>query len=278
MALPSAALRQRRGSAARYTGLALLAATLWLACSTRGPAFADGGAGAALGHLDEALAQITSLQAQVEAGQVVPNFGSKAQEIVTKACSNAGSAAPELEQAIDGALQGLFLRQAALLREEVAKSFGSKAEIDAPAQADKQFLAAARDLVRPGSGWSLEHERGQLRASMEDNLRRGAALLEERARAAQVQQSTVEVISKLQEQMEHLAAKVQSARGGGSPWVLSTSYRIPNTPFQVVGRYEQGRANVELNLTPDKSPLNTQASFVEGIGPANIGVSFNLGL
>jgi len=93
-----------------------------------------------------------------------------------------------------------------------------------------------------------------------------------------VQQATIEVIAKLQEKMEQLAAKVQSARGGGSPWVLSTSYRIPNTPLQVVGRYEQGRANVELNLTPDKNPLNSDASFVEGIGPANIGVSFNLGL
>ena len=28
----------------------------------------------------------------------------------------------------------------------------------------------------------------------------------------------------------YILRQVQSARGGGSPWVLSTSYRIPNTP------------------------------------------------
>lgn len=43
---------------------------------------------------------------------------------------------------------------------------------------------------------------------------------------------------------------------GSSPFVLSTSYRIPKTPLQFVSRYEQGRANIMLTLTPDKEPWN----------------------
>merc|ERR1711972_1156040 len=109
-------------------------------------------------------------------------------------------------------------------------------------------------------------------------MRRKAAIAEEQARAARMQQATLSVIGKLQAQMVQLQQKVAGARSGGSPWVLSTSYKIPNTPLQIVGRYEQGRANVELNLTPDKDPSKSGASFAEGIGPANIGVSFNLGI
>ena len=168
-----------------------------------------------------------------------------------------------------------------------------------------------------------------------------AALAEERARAALVQRSTIEVIGRLQdsksdswsfymwlvathvtypfwcglslslmnlqEQMEDLASKASAYRAlaahqtvfqrctvvfdrlldllippqvskcrvqmysfawrvtlsvtapwgdGSSPFVLSTSYRIPKTPLQFVSRYEQGRANIMLTLTPDKEPWN----------------------
>ncbi|CAE7464146.1 unnamed protein product [Symbiodinium natans] len=105
-----------------------------------------------------------------------------------------------------------------------------------------------------------------------------AALMEERARAAVLQRSTVAVIGRLQEQMEELAMKAQSVRDGNSPFVLSTSYRIPNTPLQFVSRYEQGRANIELTLTPDKDPTKSEGGFAESIGPANIGVSFDVGV
>lgn len=95
-------------------------------------------------------------------------------------------------------------------------------------------------------------------------------------------------LDSVQEQMEDLAAKAQAYRSmalkmnwnpcprgprgqrgigtatfynlvvrlssgdGSSPFVLSTSYRIPKTPLQFVSRYEQGRANIMLTLTPDK--------------------------
>ncbi|CAK9038267.1 Hypothetical protein (Fragment), partial [Durusdinium trenchii] len=122
-----------------------------------------------------------------------------------------------------------------------------------------------------------------------------AALAEERARAALVQRSTIEVIGRLQdepmgfsstrsssslgsleEQMEELAAKAQAYRDGSSPFVLSTSYRIPKTPLQFVSRYEQGRANIMLTLTPDKDPTKSDGGFASAVGPANIGISFDV--
>mmetsp|Transcript_33268 Transcript_33268/g.105324 ORF Transcript_33268/g.105324 Transcript_33268/m.105324 type:complete len:292 (+) Transcript_33268:86-961(+) len=232
-----------------------------------------------LSVLDEAVAEIGALQEQVEAGQVLPDFGQQAQELVESAASRAGTAAAEVELALDGALQALFLRQAALLRAQVAAGFKEGGcQLDALARADRDFVARAQALVRPGSGWDFGPERAALRTMLGGSLRRSAALVEERARAAQAQRATIDVIGRLQGQMEQLQQKVQGARGGGSPWVFSTSYRLPNTPLQLAGRYEQGRANVELSLTPDKNPTDSEASFVDGIGPANLGVSFNLGI
>lgn len=228
--------------------------------------------------LGEALAQVADLKSQVDANGVVPNFGTKAQAIVDQAVSRAGSAAAEMENAVDGALKPLFLRQAALVRQKADASIEAAGEGDAVLRADKEFRHRAQELLRPGGSWSLDLECGHLGGALEASERQKAAIAEEQARAARLQQATLGVISKLQVQMEQLQQKVAGARSGSSPWVLSTSYKIPSTPLQIAGRYEQGRANIELNLTPEKDPTSSDASFVEGIGPANLGISFNLGV
>merc|ERR1712216_308455 len=98
-------------------------------------------------------------------------------------------------------------------------------------------------------------------------------------------QSTIEVVGKLQSQLDaiqkQLEVSSQTLRVGGSsggPWALTTAYRIPKTPLTLLGRYQGGRADVELSLSPDKDPANSQAGFVAGLGPANLGISFNDGL
>lgn len=229
--------------------------------------------------LDEAFSQLAALQEAVDAGKVIPKFGERAQEVVSRALGAAGSMAPEVERAMDGALEALFLRQTAIIRAEVVASFaGAVQQPDALEMADESFVQQTQALRRPGSSWNLEPDRQELKSVLSRTLRRSAALSEERARAAQMQQATVEVIGKLQEQMEQLQQKVQGARGGGSPWVLSTSYRVPKTPLEISGKYEQGRANIELTLTPDRVSSDSESGFMSGIGPANLGVSFNLGI
>lgn len=263
----------------------LLGVVLWLGRHVRlgctlTPSASGGGQGdSATGALSDALDGIEALRQQVDGGAVIAGFGDRCQELVGKALQRAGQAGPEMEMTLDRVLYALFLRQAATLREQIANKFeGASAQAGALEQADQQLVTAAQPLLRRGSRWNLEPERAALRMQLEQSLRRGAAIDEERARAARLQQVTISVIGKLQEQMEQLVQKVQGMRGGStSPWVFSTSYRVPNTPLQLAGRYEQGRANVELSLTPDKNPSDSDAS-INGAGPANIGVSFNLGI
>lgn len=242
------------------------------------------GEAAVVQALQEAMSALQPLASQVEAGNVVPGFGERARSIVSKARARAGPSGSYVERAVEGLLEPLFLTQVYLLRQRAADeveailSSGTRPPMDVIDQAERRFKDSAADLVPSQENrWSLEPERAALRRGLLRRLQQGAAIIEERARTARVQRITMEVIGKLQDQMDQLQQKVQGARGGGSPWVLSTSYRIPKTPLQVVGRYEQGRANLELNLSPEKDPTNSDSGFA-GIGPANLGVSFNLAL
>jgi len=233
------------------------------------------GAAAISDTLSKVQGAIQPLEAQVEGGHIVPKFGAKAHSIISALIN---STAAELTPAADGMLQALFLRQLVLLRQQMAAKFEKNSRpAEAVVQADTQFVAQAQELKRPGSDWSYDQERYALRAFLESGFRRDAALKEERQWAMEAQQSTVEIIARLQSQMEVLQQKVQSMRAG-SPWFLSASYRVPGTPFQLIGRYQQGRGNVELSLSPDKDPANSEAGFVEGFGPANLGVNFNVGV
>jgi len=233
--------------------------------------------GAVADLLSLAEAGLRPLREKVVSGQIVPKFGEQAQAVLADVVERAGAGA-EIERAVDAKLQALFLRQLALLRQQIASKIrkASSRSPQAVSQADEQFVAQAEELRRPGSSWSYEQDRYALRATIEGSFRRDAVLAEERQLAAQSQQSTVEVISRLQGQMENLQQRVQHMRSG-SPWFLSSSYRIPGTPIQLIGRYQQGRGSVELNLSPDRDPVTAQAGFVKGVGPANVGMNANFG-
>lgn len=238
----------------------------------------DDGAAEFVAALEAALKELEPLQDQVDSGHIIPKFGEKAQAILGKAVSKAGSTGAELERAIDAKLQILFLQQLALLRQQLAAKFDrGNQPAEALAKMDMQFVSEAKDLTRPGSSWNSEPERYALRAMLEGGLRRDAALNKEQAKVAMSQQATVEVIGRLQNQMESMQERLKALRAG-APVVVSASYRIPGTPFQLIGRYQQGRANIELNLSPDRDPANAEAGFVAGIGPANVGTTINVGM
>lgn len=232
------------------------------------------------GIVAEVNSALRPLQEQIDSGHVVAKYGEKAQGILLAAVQRAGAAGPQLHRAIDAMLQSLFLRQLAILRKHTAANFlkiGSLRALEAMMQADTQFVSQAEELKRPGSSWSFEQERYALRAVLQGSFEREAWLLEEKDLAALAQQSTTEVIGRLQAQMESLQQKVQHLRAG-SPWFLSSTYRIPGTPLSLIGRYQQGRANIEINLSPDRDPVNAQAGFVEGFGPGNLGAGLTLAI
>ncbi|CAK8986444.1 unnamed protein product [Durusdinium trenchii] len=236
---------------------------------------------AEMGAMDQLLgsveASLQPLREEVASGHIIPKFGERAQSVVSSAVQKAGSAGAEVENVVDAMLQELFLQQLVLLRQQTAAKFGKASRpVEAVTQADQQFVTQAEELKRPGSTWSYEVDRYALRAVLEGSFRREAAYADEHRIAARSQQSTVEIISRLQGQMENLQMRLQHMRAG-QPWFISSSYRIPGTPLTMIGRFQQGRASIELNLAADRDPVTAEAGFVRGVGPANLGVSANFG-
>lgn len=231
-----------------------------------------------MSSIQEAMKDIGAMQVSVDAGRILPKFGSKCQRIIADAMSRAGGADGGLDRYLDGPLHALFLRQLAMLRERVARRFEADRRLDtAVERAERTFVAAAQDLVRPGSEWSYEAQRDELVTSLREALASEAVVQQERYHNKQSQRITADIISKLQGQMEALGDKLPGA-GGGSPWVFWTSYRVPGTPFHVSGKYRQGRTNIQLSLSPNKDPANAEAGFVEGLTPQNLGLSLNVGV
>ncbi|CAE8584004.1 unnamed protein product [Polarella glacialis] len=226
-----------------------------------------------------ALDKVAKLRKEVDGDRVVRKYGQKAQGILRSLAESTGSAAPEVEAAVDGTLRALYLRQLALVQHRLVDKFmRSTSRPDAAlAQADKLFVSAANDLLRPESDWSFESSREALRVELEDALRQESALAKERSRAAQTQRATADLIGKIQKQMEQIGEKVKGA-GAGSPTAWWTSYQLPRTPFKISGRYQEGRTNIQLNLARAQDPGNAEAGFVAGLTPQNLGLSLNIGL
>eukprot|EP00406_Dinophysis_acuminata_P078181 CAMPEP_0179262166 /NCGR_PEP_ID=MMETSP0797-20121207/27232_1 /TAXON_ID=47934 /ORGANISM="Dinophysis acuminata, Strain DAEP01" /LENGTH=288 /DNA_ID=CAMNT_0020970303 /DNA_START=11 /DNA_END=873 /DNA_ORIENTATION=- len=230
----------------------------------------------AAGILSDMQSAILPLQRRVDSGHIVPRFGDKAYSMIVTLSHRVGASGSHFVSAMDSMLHVLFMQQLLLLRQQLVAKFERAAPpMDAVSKADGEFVRQAQELRRPRSQWSFEHERHVLSAILQSTFRRDADLAEEQELAAQTQQSTVHIISRLQGQMEALQRRLQAMRAG-SPWMLSASYRIPRTPVQLVGRYQQGRANLELSLRGDGDPLNAEAGFVEGLGPVNLGVTLNV--
>lgn len=223
-----------------------------------------------------ALSKVSRLRQEVDRNRIVPKYGQKSQAILHSLSESIKAA--DAEAAVDGLLHALFLRQLSSIQQKLTDKFLHARDFtSAISKADKLFVAATKDLIRPESSWSVEAARQALRAELGDALQQEALLAEEQSRAAQTQRATADVIGKIQKQMEQLGEKMKGA-GTGSPWALWTSYHLPGTPFQVSGRYQDGRANIELNLAPANDPANGEAGFVEGVTPQNLGLSLNLGM
>merc|ERR1719264_2499827 len=76
---------------------AALALGLLVTRARLGPAFQgkEEDAPDALGSLDNALSQVSTLQERVDAGNVIPKFGEEAAEVVSRAGKDAGNVIPK---------------------------------------------------------------------------------------------------------------------------------------------------------------------------------------
>ncbi|CAK9062616.1 unnamed protein product [Durusdinium trenchii] len=225
--------------------------------------------------LETAWSEVQKLSAEVDRDRIVPNFGKKAQAILKQLEERLGSSS-DIAVAIDGALEALFLRQLLLVEEKLGKRYLHTAPAKALEKAEKSFSEAAKELLRPDSEWSYEPAQKDFSNDFAQALRHQVSLSHERMRTAQTQRATADVIGKIQKQLDSFADKLRGTTSG--PWSLWTSYRLPGTPIQVSGRYQDGRTNVMFDLVPNKDPANAEAGFVDGLTPQNLGLSLNVGI
>ena len=57
------------------------------------------------------------------------------------------------------------------------------------------------------------------------------------------------------------------------------AYRPPDTNINLSGSYNQGRTNLQISMVPDEgAALLGPNGFTNGVGPANLGLSFNINM
>eukprot|EP00438_Fugacium_kawagutii_P012143 Skav235293 [mRNA] locus=scaffold4363:56397:62900:- [translate_table: standard] len=146
----------------------------------------------------------------------VPQLGSKAAELVAEAQQGG----PTLAKAVEAALEPLFLTE---LRETRTRSMSWRKLMVKAEKSENAFLEDCDQLCRlsreaqqlqGSAAWHMEPEHQRLR-----EVDTAAALAEERARAALVQRSTIEVIGRLQE-LERAIEPIE-------PWELCPAKSIP---------------------------------------------------
>ena len=78
-----------------------------------------------------------------------------------------------------------------------------------------------------------------------------------------------------QQQMQALQAQYTGGQGG--KWNLGGAYRPPDTNINLSASYQQGRTNLQVSMVPDEGAnLLGPNGFTQGVGPANLGLSFNI--
>lgn len=76
-----------------------------------------------------------------------------------------------------------------------------------------------------------------------------------------------------------LSRQAQYTGGQGGKWNLGAAYRPPDTNINLSGSYNQGRTNLQISMVPDEgAALLGPNGFTNGVGPANLGLSFNINM
>jgi len=88
-------------------------------------------------------------------------------------------------------------------------------------------------------------------------------------------QTALSYLQMQQQQMQALQAQYTGGQGG--KWNLGGAYRPPDTNINLSASYQQGRTNLQISMVPDEGAnLLGPNGFTQGVGPANLGLSFNI--
>lgn len=249
--------------------------------------------------LSKASASMKALSSNsLDAGEKIDQLGIKAEQIMTDAMNGYDEKTEaykeeaiqlrkrrELESIIDTQQQAMFMKQVQVLRENALTHFKSAANSDdmpsdlAFYMADSQFLKEAEEAKRPGCSWNITQERTDLQNMMQEISTQRKRLLTSQVTAAQHQAHALQYLQMQQSQMNAIQAQAYGGGGGAGQWNVGAAYRPPDTNINASLSYQQGRTNIQISMVPDESAsLLGPNGFTSGVGPGNLGLSFNIGL
>ncbi len=247
--------------------------------------------------LSETRNALEELSAGMENGEKLEGFGAKADEILVKALDSYDKGTEkfrddaiqsrkrhELESIIDTTENAIFMKQIQIVRENALVQFkASTSSDDVPSDfafftAVSSFMREAEESKRPDSNWNSKRELQDLQNMMHEISAQRKKLLTSQVSAAQQQAHAMQYLQLQQSQMNAIQAQ---AYGGGGPgqWNVGAAYRPPDTNINASLSYQQGRTNIQISMVPDDSAsLLGPNGFTSGVGPGNLGLSFNIGL
>ena len=245
--------------------------------------------------LADGQAEVAALRKSVAGGEAIPTFGAKADELVADALDKFEADTPkgdadvtalyaargeELKSALLSSLEPVFAQQICLLKDAAMEQFkkgllGDGDGSEALAAAEAAFVREAGASVPGKTGWGFKLERSSLVGAMQAILAEQKKAQSAKLQTAQQMQTALSYLQMQQQQMQALQAQYTGGQGG--KWDVGGAYRPPDTNINLSAAYRQGRCNVQVSMVPDEGAnLLGPNGFTQGVGPANLGLTFQL--
>ena len=243
--------------------------------------------------LADASTDIGDMLDLVEAGTRIDNLGQKCDTVVERALQEYDAETSnyadepvyerkrtELEVIIDTGLMSVYMKNVAIIAREALASFKASLSDDMPADfalytANTLFVKKAKEGLRKGSSWTYQSEQVDLHNMMSEIAAQQRKVLDTQVNASQQQSKAIQFLRMQQAQMQ--AVQQQAMGGAVGQWNLGAAYRPPDSNVNLSLAYQQGRTNLQISMVPDESAtLLGPSGFTAGVGPGNLGMSFNV--
>jgi hypothetical protein len=238
-----------------------------------------GGCDAKVGEMSKTLAT----------GEPIPAFGEVADQVVAQAVESFDATVPkrtskeivaaakaELTSAVHAKLYPVFLQQLQALKvKAISLHPMNEMSVQSQVSADQFFAREAAASVATGTGWTFESERTNLQTIMHTLERETKKGMAAKIQAAQQMATAMQFLQAQQAQMQQLQQQIYG--GGAGKWNVGAAYRPPDSNINLSLTHQQGRTNIVASMVPDEAQTLLGANgFTNGVGPANLGVSFNI--
>mmetsp|Transcript_27305 Transcript_27305/g.106719 ORF Transcript_27305/g.106719 Transcript_27305/m.106719 type:complete len:538 (-) Transcript_27305:346-1959(-) len=238
--------------------------------------------------------EIAALEEKLDMGEKIQGLGQTSARVLSDALEIFSGETSEFEEDpsvqrkkqelvtfLQANLHAVFKKQILLLKDKAIATFkGSTDEGGSPTdfifyQVDNQFGMDADDSVMPGSNWSYENERKALHTYMEEYSKQRTRLYDQQLAAAQESRQAIRYLQMQETRMQQI--QQQHYGGVSGNWNVGAAYRPPDSNVNISVGYQQGRTNIQISMVPDEqSSLLGPNGFTAGVGPANLGLSFNI--